>query len=187
MSQTSSSSPRSGDLGGNCCQGCWCSANLDEPGFDSCTWHSDWEEFAALPPGMVLYFHLILVLSRFLWIYIGYRVRVLCWHFIMWTCWIRLLVDCGQYLSLVVFSTFWLWSIFVSSMLLWLFNVQAIFYETLFVAIHLLIFQLLSGQVFFLACPFLYCMTSTRTKLTTDCVLYMGIFRLGIKKFTVLF
>lgn len=96
MTQTSSSSPWSGDLGGNYCQGCWCAANLDKSGFVRCTWHSNWEEFAALPPGMVIGFIFSLSLSfAELNEFKLFRYRILWWHFFMRTCWIRLLVDYG--------------------------------------------------------------------------------------------
>lgn len=66
MTQTSSSSTWFGDLGGNYCQGCRCTAILDKSSFVHCARHSNWEEFVSLPPGMGMYFLPIFVLRDLL-------------------------------------------------------------------------------------------------------------------------
>lgn len=117
LCQTAPSSAWSGDLGGNYWEVCWCTSNLDKSGFVCCTWYSNWEEFVALSTGTGLYFLLVFVYNEFDE-FERCNFFFLHWHLFVWTWWIRLLVYCWRYLILVVCLTFWLWSIYVSSMLL---------------------------------------------------------------------
>lgn len=185
MSQTSSSSAWSGDLGGNYCQACWCTANLDKSGFVCCTRYSNWEEFVSLSPGTGLCFLSGIVYAEF-HEFDKYRV-------------FRLILDCVNLVNQVV-GVLWIISYigslfnfltliyickFYSSVALSQFH-ALIFYFKFSVSL-LLIFLYCSCQVFFLACLFPFCMTSTRIKSMRRCMWYMGLFTHSIKRFIALF